>query len=66
MILRCLRAFYGSSRQNLHHLHMYSGVPHVNRGETGKMRVDTPESWHTVCLIFGRAASKENNVENPN
>jgi len=22
--------------------------------ETGKPRVDTPESWHTVCLIFGR------------
>jgi len=29
-------------------------VPGVNRGETGKMRVDTPESAHTVCLIFGR------------
>jgi len=25
-----------------------------NRDETGKMRVDTPESGHTVCLIFGR------------
>jgi len=26
---------------------MYSGVPYENRG-------DTPESWHTVCLIFSR------------
>jgi len=26
---------------------VYSNVPHVNRG-------DTPESWHAVCLIFGR------------
>jgi len=26
----------------------------VNRGETGKTGVDTPESWHSVCLTFGR------------
>jgi len=31
-----------------------SGVPRVNRGKKGKMQVDTPESWHTMCLIFGR------------
>jgi len=28
---------------------VYSCVPHVNRG-------NTLESWHTVCLIFGRGA----------
>jgi len=33
---------------------VHSGVPRVNRGETGKTWVDTPESGHTVCLIFGR------------
>jgi len=33
--------YYGSLWQNLH---MYSGVPHVNRDETGKMQVDTPDS----------------------
>jgi len=33
---------------------VYSGVPLVNRVETGKMRVDTPGSWDTVCLIFSR------------
>jgi len=37
MILRCLHVFYGSLRQNLHHWHVYSGVPHLNRGKTGKM-----------------------------
>jgi len=54
MILRCLHVFYGGSRQNLHHLHVYSGMPRVNRCKTDKMRVDKPESWHTVCLIFNR------------
>jgi len=44
--------FYGSLRQNSHHWHLYSSVPSVNRGEIAKMQVDTPESWHTVCLIF--------------
>jgi len=53
MMLRCFHVFYGSLRQNLHHLHVYSDVPRVNRGEAGKMRLDTPKSWHTVCLIFG-------------
>jgi len=45
---------------------MYSGVPRVNRGETGKMMVDTPdsgmdapESWHTVCLIFARVSIQQ-------
>jgi len=33
---------------------VHFGVPRVNRGETGKMRVDTPEHWHTLCLIFDR------------
>jgi len=33
---------------------MNFGVGGVNWGKTGKMLVDTPESWHTVCLIFGR------------
>jgi len=33
---------------------VYSGVPRVNRGKTGKMQVDTPESDHTVCIIFGK------------
>jgi len=32
---------------------MRIGVPHVSRDKTGKLRVDTLESWHTVCLIFG-------------
>jgi len=31
---------------------MYSGVPHVNKD-------DTPKSWHTVSLIFGRDESLE-------
>jgi len=26
---------------------VYSGVPHGNRG-------NSPESWHIVCIIFGR------------
>jgi len=39
--------------KNWHHLHVCSGAPRINRGKTGKMRVDTPESWH-MCLIFGR------------
>jgi len=49
--LECPHVYYGSLRQNLHHLHIYTGVPSVNRGKTGKMRmdsgwqpVDTPES----------------------
>jgi len=54
MIKRCLNIFYGGLQQNLHHQHQYFGVPDVNRGEAGKMRVDTPESCYTVCLIFGR------------
>jgi len=33
---------------------MYSGVLRVKRGETGKTRVDTPESGHAMCLIFVR------------
>jgi len=33
MILRYLQLFYGSFRQNLHHEHVYSGVPCVNRGQ---------------------------------
>jgi len=36
-----LCVYYGGLRQNLHHLHMYSGVPGVIWGETGKMQVDT-------------------------
>jgi len=44
MILRCLQVFYGGLGQNSH---VYSGVPRVNRG-------DTPESWHAVCLTFGK------------
>jgi len=46
--------FYGALQQNLHHQHVYSGAPGVNRG-------DTPESgWihlkvgTQLCLIFGR------------
>jgi len=31
----------------------------VNRGKTGEVRVDTPESWHTVCLFFGMDAIAE-------
>jgi len=53
MILRCFHVVYSSLLRSLRHLHVYSSVPRVNRGETGKMRQDTPESWHTVCLIFG-------------
>jgi len=26
--------FHGGSQQNLHHWHVYSSVPHVNRGDT--------------------------------
>jgi len=52
MILRCLNVFNGGLRQNLYHWHVYSGVlPCVNRGETGKTQVNTPESCHAVCLI---------------
>jgi len=66
MILRCLYVFYGRLKQNLHNLNVYSGVPSVN--ETHKMWVDTPESCHTVCLIFGRVVapifpSKKNPIE---
>jgi len=52
---KVLTHVYGSLWQNLH---VYTGVPHVNRDETGKageytwQQVDTPESWHTVCLIL--------------
>jgi len=46
--------FYGGLRWNFRHWHMFSSVPGVNRGKTGKMRVDTPENWRKVCLIFGR------------
>jgi len=42
--LGCLQVHYTGLQQNLHHLHVYSGVPHVNRGETSKMRMDTPDS----------------------
>jgi len=58
MILRCLHMFYGGLRQNLHYWQMYCGVPHVNRGETGKVRVDAPESgWIHLkvgiqCALF--------------
>jgi len=58
MILRCFHVFYGSLQQNLHHLHMYSGVPHVNRG-------DTPESgWIHLkvsiqCVIFSVGTFQE-------
>jgi len=45
--------FQDGLHQNLHHWYVYSGVPHVKRGETVEMRVDTPKSGHTVCLIFG-------------
>jgi len=45
MILRHLQVFYGSLQQNLHHLHLYSSVLRVNRG-------NTPESWHTGCLFL--------------
>jgi len=64
MILRWLHVFYGSLRQNLHHMYVYSGVPHVNRGETGKMQVYTLDSgWIHLkvgiqCGIFGRAKLK--------
>jgi len=51
--------YYGGLEQNLHHLHRYSSVLRVNRGKKGKMRVDQPESWHTVCLTFGRGFNKE-------
>jgi len=44
MVLGCSQVFYGGLRQNLYHLQVYSSVPHVNRGETGKMRVDPPDS----------------------
>jgi len=30
---------------------VYSGVPRLNRGYTS-------ESWHTVCLIFGKDISR--------
>jgi len=58
MIARCLHAFYGGLQYNLHHWQVYSGVPQVNVGKTGKTRVDTSESWHTMCLIFGRVGNK--------
>jgi len=51
MILRCLHVFYGGLRQNLHHLLLYFGVPHV-------FRVDTLESgWIHLkvgiqCVLF--------------
>jgi len=41
---------------------VYSGVPRVNRGETGKTWVDTPESGFTVCLVFCREV-KSNNLK---
>jgi len=50
--------YYGSLRQNLHHLHVFSGEPHVNKGETGKMRVDKADSrWIQLkvgiqCVLF--------------
>jgi len=37
---------------------MYSGVPCVNRDVSTWKRVITPESWHVVCLIFGRGWKK--------
>jgi len=30
-----------------------------------RKRVDTPESWHTVCLIFGREVIAWNNIFQP-
>jgi len=38
------KVFYGGLRQNLHHLQVYSCVPGVNGGETGKMQVNTLDS----------------------
>jgi len=54
MILRCLHVFYGRLRWKFDHLYVYSCVPLVSRGKTGKTQVDTPASWHTVCLIFSK------------
>jgi len=39
MILRCLHIFYGGSKQNLHHWHVYSRLHLSNRVEIGKMWV---------------------------
>jgi len=38
----CFMAVYN---KNLHHWHVYSSVPRVNRG-------NTPESWHIFGQIF--------------
>jgi len=51
VILRCLQVFKGGLRQNLYHWQVYSSVPHVNRGETGKTWMDTSESGQKVRLI---------------
>jgi len=62
MILRCLHLLFGSLRQNLHHQHMYSFVPLVNRGDTPERGWLHSESCHTVCLIFGRVGNKKNQI----
>jgi len=35
-------------------------VPRVNRGKKCITWVDTPKSWHKVCLIFGRVGIGKN------
>jgi len=50
--------FYGSSQQKFAPLAVYSGEPCVNRGETGRTGVDTPDSgWIQLkvciqCVLF--------------
>jgi len=61
MILRHFTVFYGSLRQNLSHLHVYSGVPGVNRGDTPESGWIQPKSWHAVCLIFCRESMSISN-----
>jgi len=52
MFLRCLHVFYGTLRQNLHHQHVYFGVPRVKGAIHLKAGGYIPDNWHIGVSYF--------------